>query len=54
VVELGKMLPRFYEARDWNENGVPTPKKLAKLGLSSPKKLNEQKPVRLAAETKTP
>jgi aldehyde:ferredoxin oxidoreductase len=34
VVELDVMLPKFYAARGWDENGVPTPKKLAELGLA--------------------
>ena len=34
VVELDEMLPRFYEVRGWDENGVPTPEKLAELGLT--------------------
>lgn len=33
VVELDKMLPRFYQVRGWDENGVPTKEKLAELGL---------------------
>ncbi len=33
VVELDEMLPRFYEVRGWDEEGVPTPEKLAELGL---------------------
>jgi aldehyde:ferredoxin oxidoreductase len=33
VVELGVMLPEFYELRGWDENGVPTPEKLKALGL---------------------
>jgi aldehyde:ferredoxin oxidoreductase len=35
VVELDKMLPEFYAARGWDQNGVPTPEKLAELGLSN-------------------
>lgn len=33
VVPLGKMLPRYYKVRGWDTNGVPTPKKLHKLGI---------------------
>jgi aldehyde:ferredoxin oxidoreductase len=33
VVELDKMLPEFYAARGWDENGIPTQEKLAELGL---------------------
>jgi aldehyde:ferredoxin oxidoreductase len=33
VVELDRMLPEFYAARGWDENGIPTPEKLAELGL---------------------
>jgi aldehyde:ferredoxin oxidoreductase len=34
VVELEEMLDEFYVLRGWDENGVPTPDKLASLGLS--------------------
>ena len=34
VVELDQMLPEFYRARGWNENGVPTPAKLQELGIA--------------------
>jgi len=34
VVELDEMLPRFYEVRGWDEDGVPTAEKLTELGLS--------------------
>jgi len=34
VVELDKMLPLFYKARGWDENGVPTQEKLQELGLA--------------------
>ncbi len=33
VCDLGTMLPEYYEARGWNEEGVPTEKTLARLGL---------------------
>ncbi|MGB9871250.1 MAG: aldehyde ferredoxin oxidoreductase family protein [Anaerolineae bacterium] len=33
VVELDRMLPEYYRLRGWDENGVPTPEKLAELGL---------------------
>lgn len=33
VVPLSKMLPRYYKVRGWDKNGVPTPKKLKKLGI---------------------
>jgi len=34
VVDLHVMLPRFYQVRGWDENGVPTPEKLQALGLA--------------------
>jgi len=33
VHELNVMLPEYYQARGWDENGVPTLEKLAELGL---------------------
>ena len=33
VVELDQMLPEFYALRGWDSNGIPTPEKLAALGL---------------------
>lgn len=33
VVELDKMLPRYYEARGWGRDGRPTPGKLKELGI---------------------
>ncbi|MCP4757717.1 MAG: aldehyde ferredoxin oxidoreductase family protein [Proteobacteria bacterium] len=33
VNRLGEMLPKYYRIKGWNEEGVPTPKKLAELGL---------------------
>ena len=33
VHELDVMLPEYYKSRGWDENGVPTPQKLAELGL---------------------
>jgi aldehyde:ferredoxin oxidoreductase len=33
VNRLDEMLPDFYKARGWDENGVPTKEKLAELGL---------------------
>lgn len=30
---LGKMLGEYYELRGWSEDGIPTPEKLAELGL---------------------
>ncbi|MEG2987968.1 MAG: aldehyde ferredoxin oxidoreductase family protein [Oscillospiraceae bacterium] len=33
VVNLDAMLPVYYKVRGWDKNGVPTPKKLQKLGL---------------------
>jgi aldehyde:ferredoxin oxidoreductase len=35
VVHLDQMLPVYYRARGWGENGVPTPEKLLELGLAS-------------------
>ena len=34
VVPLDKMLPRYYKVRGWDKNGVPTAKKLKKLGIT--------------------
>jgi aldehyde:ferredoxin oxidoreductase len=31
--DLDVMLPIYYELRDWDENGVPRPRRLAELGL---------------------
>jgi len=33
VSRLAEMLPEFYKVRGWSEDGVPTPEKLAELGL---------------------
>jgi len=33
VVDFDTMLADYYQARGWDENGVPTPEKLAELGL---------------------
>jgi aldehyde:ferredoxin oxidoreductase len=33
VVRLAEMLPEYYKARGWDENGIPTPEKLVQLGL---------------------
>ena len=35
TVHLDVMLPIYYESRGWDEEGVPTPEKLAELGLAS-------------------
>ena len=35
VVQLDKMLPIYYRERGWDDEGIPTPEKLAELGLSS-------------------
>jgi aldehyde:ferredoxin oxidoreductase len=29
------MLPEYYELREWDKNGVPTPKLLERLGLQA-------------------
>jgi aldehyde:ferredoxin oxidoreductase len=34
VSQLAPMLKEYYRTRGWDENGVPTPKKLADLGLA--------------------
>ena len=34
VNELGKMLPEYYEARGWDDDGVPTTQTLQRLGLA--------------------
>lgn len=33
VVPLDKMLPKYYETRGWDKNGVPKPRKLKRLGI---------------------
>ena len=35
TVDLDTMLPIYYSERGWDEEGVPTPEKLAELGLAS-------------------
>jgi aldehyde:ferredoxin oxidoreductase len=35
TVHLDQMLPVYYQVRGWDEQGVPTPAKLAELGLAS-------------------
>lgn len=35
VSHLAPMLKEYYRSRGWDENGVPTPKKLAELGLTN-------------------
>jgi aldehyde:ferredoxin oxidoreductase len=35
VSHLAPMLKEYYRTRGWDENGVPTPKKLAELGLTN-------------------
>ena len=35
TVKLDVMLPIYYEARGWDNDGVPTSEKLAELGLAS-------------------
>jgi aldehyde:ferredoxin oxidoreductase len=35
VVQLEPMLKEYYRTRGWDEQGVPTPKKLADLGLAN-------------------
>lgn len=37
VVNLKKMLPVYYKIRGWDEKGVPTAKRLKKLGIPLPK-----------------
>lgn len=34
IVCLDKMLPVYYKVRGWDEKGIPTPKKLKKLGIT--------------------
>jgi aldehyde:ferredoxin oxidoreductase len=36
VHRLGEMLPEYYRLRGWDEGGVPTPEKLAELGIALP------------------
>ncbi|MBA7560274.1 hypothetical protein ES708_01897 [subsurface metagenome] len=31
---LDVLLPEYYELRGWDKNGIPTPEKLAQLGLT--------------------
>ncbi|NLZ66538.1 MAG: aldehyde ferredoxin oxidoreductase family protein [Clostridiaceae bacterium] len=33
IVPLDKMLPKYYKVRGWDKNGVPTKKKMNKLGI---------------------
>jgi aldehyde:ferredoxin oxidoreductase len=33
TVELDQMLPEFYRLRGWDENGIPTPKTMTRLGI---------------------
>ena len=33
VAELEKMMPEFYKLRGWDQDGKPTPEKMASLGL---------------------
>jgi len=35
VAELGKLLPEYYRHRGWDEGGIPTPDKLAELGIAA-------------------
>jgi aldehyde:ferredoxin oxidoreductase len=35
TVDLDIMLPKFYEVRGWDKNGVPTQEKLVELGLAN-------------------
>jgi len=35
-LDLGRMLQEYYALRGWDERGVPTPERLAALGLSDP------------------
>jgi aldehyde:ferredoxin oxidoreductase len=37
VARLAEMLPAYYKTRGWDENGVPTAKKLKELGLEKMK-----------------
>jgi aldehyde:ferredoxin oxidoreductase len=34
VVKLDEMLPKFYQLRGWDKDGVPTPEKLSSLGIT--------------------
>ena len=34
VSQLEPMLKEYYRSRNWDQNGVPTPRKLAELGLA--------------------
>lgn len=34
IVQLDKMLPHYYKVRGWDENGIPTKKKLKQLGIN--------------------
>ena len=35
VVKLNEMLPEYYELRGWDKDGIPTPEKIAELGLEA-------------------
>lgn len=35
VHKLDELLPKYYEVRGWNANGIPTPEKLEELGLDN-------------------
>lgn len=35
VVDLGKMLPEYYQIRGWGKNGIPTSERLSLLGLQT-------------------
>lgn len=39
VTKLDEMLPKYYKARGWDENGLPTEKKLKELGLEKSSKV---------------
>jgi aldehyde:ferredoxin oxidoreductase len=42
VSQLEPMLKEYYRTRGWDENGVPTPKKLADLGLAELAEVSDQ------------
>jgi len=42
VLRLDEMLPEYYQLRGWDENGIPTPEKLAALGLDQVESSNRR------------
>ena len=51
VNELDVLLPQYYSERGWDDGGVPTPEKLASLGLSAEVRFTPAKAADKVAET---